>query len=114
MLKWISSKKPLPDVVVALNDLMAIGCINACRENHIDIPGEIGIVGFDDIESSKFLGLTTVRVPLIEMGARAAELAIEACNRENPARHVVIDTTLIIRSTCRDPNPNRRDIASGP
>lgn len=105
MYKWIAAKKPLPDAIIALNDLMAIGCINACRKCGIDIPGEIGIVGFDDIESSTFLGLTTAQVPLIEMGTRAAELAIAACDPQNSPRHVVIDTTLMIRSTCRNRSP---------
>lgn len=101
MMNWIDAKKPLPDAIIALNDLMAIGCINACRERGIDIPGTIGVVGFDDIESSRFLGLTTVHVPLIEIGTRAAELAMAATHTKSPARHVVIDTTLVVRSTCR-------------
>lgn len=105
MQNWLTRKKPLPDAVIALNDLMAVGCINACREYSMPVPGKLGIAGFDDIESAQFLGLTTVQVPLIEMGTRAAELAIAACDPENPPQHVLLDTTLIVRSTCRPSKP---------
>ncbi|HMP90570.1 MAG TPA: LacI family DNA-binding transcriptional regulator [Kiritimatiellia bacterium] len=98
---WIREGKKLPDAMIALNDVMAIGCWNACRHHNISVPEELGIIGFDDVEYARLLGLTTVHVPLVEMGIKAAELAIAACDQVSPARMIMMDTELMIRSTCR-------------
>jgi LacI family transcriptional regulator len=65
--------------VFAVNDVMAVGAMAACRELGISVPGEMSIAGFDDIETLRDLvpQLTTVRLPLEEMGVRAAELALD-------------------------------------
>jgi len=98
---WIRSGKKRPDVIVALNDVMATGCWNACRHHQLAVPEDIGVVGFDDVEYARLLGLTTVHVPLAEMGVKAAELALAACDQSAPTQNVLLNTTLKIRSTCR-------------
>ncbi|MBM7785335.1 LacI family DNA-binding transcriptional regulator [Tenggerimyces flavus] len=65
--------------VFAVNDVMAVGAMAACRELGVSVPGDLSMAGFDDIETLRDLvpPLTTVRLPLEEMGMRAAELALD-------------------------------------
>jgi LacI family transcriptional regulator len=59
------------DAVFAANDMMAIGCLQALQAAGIRVPEDIAIAGFDDVPLARYLGLTTVRVRIAELGARA-------------------------------------------
>jgi LacI family transcriptional regulator len=59
------------DAVFAANDMMAIGCLLALREAGVDVPGEVAVAGFDDIPVARYLALTTMRVRIADIGARA-------------------------------------------
>jgi DNA-binding LacI/PurR family transcriptional regulator len=65
----LSLNRP-PTAIFAANDLMAIGCLTECSSMGIDIPGKVSVVGFDDIDAARYVhpALTTVRVPMREMG----------------------------------------------
>jgi len=65
------------DAVFAANDMMAIGCLQALRNAGVDVPGEIAVAGFDDVPLARYLGITTVRVRIAEMGARAVQRLID-------------------------------------
>lgn len=67
------------DCVFAVNDVMAVGAMSALRARGVDVPAELGVAGFDDIATLRDVwpGLTTVRLPLEQMGRRALELAID-------------------------------------
>ncbi|GAA3575821.1 MULTISPECIES: LacI family DNA-binding transcriptional regulator [Kribbella] len=67
------------DCLFAVNDVMAVGAMSALRAQGVDVPGQLGVAGFDDIATLRDVwpGLTTVRLPLEQMGRRALELAIE-------------------------------------
>ena len=67
-----------PTALLCANDLMAIGALEYCRLNAINVPGYVSIVGFDDIPTAQLLTprLTTVRQPAYEMGMSAANLLI--------------------------------------
>lgn len=67
-----------PTAVFAASDLQAFGVLEAARAAGLTVPGGLSVVGFDDIETSPYLGLTTVRQPLYESGVRAAELLLGA------------------------------------
>ncbi|MEU5862562.1 MULTISPECIES: LacI family DNA-binding transcriptional regulator [unclassified Nonomuraea] len=64
--------------VFAVNDVMAVGALAACRERGIRVPEDVSVAGFDDIVTLRdhVPALTTVRLPLKDMGARALELAL--------------------------------------
>ncbi|SDQ96613.1 LacI family DNA-binding transcriptional regulator [Thermostaphylospora chromogena] len=64
--------------VFAVNDVMAVGALAALRAHGVDVPGRVSVAGFDDIPTLRDLtpSLTTVRLPLAEMGRRAVELAM--------------------------------------
>jgi LacI family transcriptional regulator len=65
--------------IVAFNDLVAVGALRAARALGIEIPGELSIVSFDDVPLAALVepGLTTVRAPKREMGARATQLLFD-------------------------------------
>lgn len=66
-----------PSAVFGANDMLAIGAMQAARDAGLAIPGDVAIVGFDDIPTAKLLGLTTVRQPEFELGALAARTLME-------------------------------------
>ena len=66
------------DLVFAVNDVMAIGALAALRDRGIDVPGRVGLAGYDDISTARDVtpALTTVRVDLERAGAAAVGLAL--------------------------------------
>lgn len=64
----------------AIGDVMALGAIAALRERGVVVPADLSVAGFDDIATLRDVtpALTTVRLPLEDMGVRAAELALDA------------------------------------
>jgi LacI family transcriptional regulator len=67
-----------PTAVFCYNDLVAIGFMNALHELGVDVPGQVSVMGFDNIEIGKYLRipLTTVDMPAYEIGMAAAQLLI--------------------------------------
>lgn len=90
-------------VVFAANDEMAAGVVDAAIAATLDVPSDLPVVGFDDTRIAQLTRprLTTVRVPMAEMGAKAIELL---CNRlteaERPAERVTLPTDLVVRESC--------------
>ena len=67
-----------PTAIFAASDVQASGVLEACRSAGIGVPHEVSVVGFDDVEMSSYIGLTTVRQPLYESGRLGAELLLDA------------------------------------
>jgi LacI family transcriptional regulator len=65
--------------VFCFNDIAAIGAIRALKDAGLSVPGDVSVVGFDDILSAAYStpSLTTVRQPLLEMGKRGAQVLLE-------------------------------------
>ena len=76
-----------PDVVFAVNDVMAVGALAAARHAGVSVPGDIGVAGFDDIPTLRDIvpSLTTVRVPLERIGEYAVSLALGNTSADEPA-----------------------------
>ncbi|PUB24102.1 LacI family transcriptional regulator [Promicromonospora sp. AC04] len=64
--------------VVAFNDLMALGILDRLRHRGVDVPGEMSVVGFDDVQLAALVSpaLTTVHIPLARLGQRAVDLLL--------------------------------------
>ncbi|GAA2660416.1 LacI family DNA-binding transcriptional regulator [Paractinoplanes durhamensis] len=95
-----------PTAVLCGNDLQALGVYEAVRQSGLRIPDDLSVVGFDDITYSRWCGppLTTVRQPLAEMGAAAAELALTlAAGQTPPQTRMELATTLIVRDSTAAP-----------
>jgi LacI family transcriptional regulator len=84
----------LPDAIVAANDEAAIGVLKRLREAGVDVPGQVSIAGIDDTRPARFVDLTTVTVPLHEMGRRAAHAVLG-----NAAHDLVLPHKLAPRGT---------------
>lgn len=82
-----------PTAIFAANDLMAIGVMQALRDRGIDIPGQIAVVGFDDISAARLVTppLTTVAQFQADMGRRAAEIMMERLRGERAAGGSVLE-----------------------
>ncbi|MFS1876534.1 substrate-binding domain-containing protein [Enterovibrio norvegicus] len=83
MLKLLKDSKQIT-AVFCYNDVMAAGAITAITDNAYRVPEDISVVGFDDSHIARYLHpkLTTVRYPIEEMAAQAAELAISLSNNK--------------------------------
>lgn len=94
-------KTPI-DAVVAANDLMALGAMEALQALGFDVPGQVGVAGFDDIDEARFASppLTTVRQPLAESGRQAARIVIAMLERGDRPERLMLDTTLVLRESC--------------
>ena len=91
--------------IIAFNDLLAGGVVRAARELGVDVPGQVSIVGFDDIMLASLLepALTTVRAPKYEMGARAAQLLFEHMSSESEMRWELLRGSLVVRRSTAPP-----------
>jgi LacI family transcriptional regulator/LacI family repressor for deo operon, udp, cdd, tsx, nupC, and nupG len=92
-----------PTAVFAGSNLLTLGALQAIQERNLDIPGQIAIVGFDDMPWAISLRppLTTVAQPAFEVGQTAAELLLARIQKPTLAhRQVALETRLIIRSSC--------------
>lgn len=93
-----------PTAIFAANDVMAIGALSALRERGFRVPQDIAVVGFDDIPLARYMNppLTSVHVPIFEMGERAARRLIEALagGPSAPGRHERLPTRLVVRDSC--------------
>ena len=87
----------------AFNDISAMGAIRALREAGRQVPHDVSVVGFDDIQSAAFQNpsLTTVRQPLRVMGRAAAEILLKRINRPGSELHDkhTVEPELVIRET---------------
>ena len=83
---------------------MAIGALQALREEGLRIPQDVALVGFDDIPQGSLISpaLTVVSQPAYEMGVAAAESLISrlAGKYRGKPRDIVFDTSIIIRESC--------------
>lgn len=91
-----------PTAVFIASDTVAIGAIKATRATGLDIPGDMAIVGFDDIPWAAYLTppLTTIRLPAQEIGRQAAQLLIQLIDGRQPktTQHL-LPTKLIVRGS---------------
>ncbi len=93
-----------PAAFFATNDAIALALLRAAQRCSLNVPGDIGLVGFDDLSFASYLDvpLTTVAQQHSEMGLRAGILLIDRIERQLGAtpRHVELPTNLIIRQSC--------------
>lgn len=101
---------PETTAVLAANDLIAIGVIDAAGQRGLSCPRDLSVVGFNDIEYVRRLQppLTTIRIPHYEVGRRAAELLLAMV--EDPNRHpeiVMLSGELVVRGSTSPPRRRR-------
>ncbi|GAA4848843.1 LacI family DNA-binding transcriptional regulator [Luteimicrobium xylanilyticum] len=90
-------RRGLPEVVVAGNDVMAMGAMAALREHGLHVPDDVAVAGFDDIPTLRDVhpALTTVHLPLEEVGRAALRAALD----EGTARDALIEGQVVLRES---------------
>lgn len=90
-----------PRGVFCASDSMAIGAIQAISEAGLDCPGDIAVVGFDDlVQPRQGPGLTTVAQPVRQTGEEAVSLLLDVIEAESAPESRVLPTELRIRTSC--------------
>ncbi|MCA1587070.1 MAG: LacI family transcriptional regulator [Acidobacteria bacterium] len=105
----MAAAKP-PTAVFVANNLMTLGALRALHEAGCEIPGDVALVGFDDMPWATSLNppLTAVAQPEAEIGRSAAELLLgRIADPDRPVRHVVLEATLVVRASCGAPLARR-------
>ncbi|MEO8981043.1 MAG: substrate-binding domain-containing protein [Polyangiaceae bacterium] len=99
-----------PDAIVAANDQMASGVLEALLARKISVPNDVAVVGFDDMEEARFTSppLTTVRQPLYEQGREAVRLLLSELYGGARGGCVTLHTEFIARRSCRCFNEQSR------
>ena len=81
--KYIESGNKYPEVIFSANDEMAVGIIEYLNKDEQLVPNKIKVVGYDDIELSSYLGLTTIKTNRNEWAEYISEQIIKVINNKN-------------------------------
>ena len=102
-MKQIIALPQPPTAVFAVNDILAIGALQAAQEARLNVPDTISIIGMDDIfaAATTYPPLTTIAKPKYDIGLTAATFLLERINGASVAepRHILLPCTLIHRSS---------------
>ena len=98
----ILARRPKVDAILAFNDLVAFGVLQACAEAGRGVPDEIGVIGFDDVPLAQIVRpqLTTVHVNLPSIGRLAMQTLLATINGEDAVMaSYQVDPQLIVRQS---------------
>ena len=96
------SMKERPDAIFAVSDVFAVAAIKAAKKLRLEVPEDIGVVGFDNTNISIIAepSLTTVRQPQFQMGFLACEMLLEKINNEKTSpKQILLDVEIIVRES---------------
>ena len=101
--RQLMSGKAQPTVLICGTDIHAVGAINECRDRGLHVPEDLSITGSDDIELATLVEprLTTVQVPTVEIGVRAARRIVGLIDRSEPPAEAELMTRLVVRDSLR-------------
>jgi DNA-binding LacI/PurR family transcriptional regulator len=89
-----------PDAVLCFNDLLALGAWHALRTAGLDVPGDVAVAGFDDIEESRYAGLTTVAPDLPLLAREAVRLLVRRVEDPTvPPTDVEVPFRVVVRAS---------------
>ncbi len=101
--KKLLNLEEIPTVIIGSNDMLALGAMRAIYESKLKIPEDIEVMGFDDVEISKYVSpaLSTVHVPKYDMGRKSVEIIEDLLYDSSfKERKIIFKTELKIRETC--------------
>jgi DNA-binding LacI/PurR family transcriptional regulator len=96
--------KPRPTALFCANDTMAFAAMQVCRELKLDIPEDVSIVGFDDVDMAAETQplLTTVKQPIAEIGTKGTKMLFDQLDAKVfEPKNLVFPVELVVRESCR-------------
>ncbi len=100
--KQLLQQMPRPTAIFALTDVMAIGVMHAAYEYGMVLPGDLSVVGFDDIPLASYVvpALTTIAQPIYVMGETAARILLRHMQDNNqPVETIKLEARLVVRNS---------------
>jgi DNA-binding LacI/PurR family transcriptional regulator len=98
---------PPPTAIFATSDTQALGVLEAIRQMGLNVPGDVSVVGYDDIEVAAYVGLTTVHQPFYQSGVESVELLMPYLSEEGDSTPSALSQTLpvslVVRETTAPP-----------
>jgi DNA-binding LacI/PurR family transcriptional regulator len=89
-----------PTAIFAASDIQAIGVLEAAQDAGLQVPGELSVVGYDDIEIAEYLNLTTIRQPHFALGVEGVKLLLESIATLPLTTHqILLPIELVVRHT---------------
>ena len=103
----IDERKAKFDALMAANDAMALGILDELKARGIQVPHDLAIVGFDDIEEAQSVNppLTTICQPYYDIGEKVLDLLLDLIEGKQVPQKVILPTKLIIRQSCGCKSP---------
>lgn len=98
----ILDRHPALTALACTTDVFALATLTVARQLGLWVPDELTVTGFDDVPEAEEAGLTTVRQPMLEKGRVAGRLLLDQGERP-AARHVLLDTELMVRHSSGPP-----------
>ena len=100
----VLARMPEVSAVFVANDSMAVGVLRAFHEHGLNVPGDVSIVGFDDVPEAAYFNppLTTVRQDFAEVARRSLALLLDQISSgTRPAKRQIVETTFVVRDSTR-------------
>ena len=90
-----------PTAIFGSNDMVTLGCLVELKQRGISVPGQISLAGFDDIPATLMVdpALTTVRVPMREMGTMGVRQLLRLINEEPIDSRLQLPHELVVRAS---------------
>jgi LacI family transcriptional regulator len=107
--EYLLSRNPRPTAIFACNDEMAAGVYKAALRLGLNIPGQLSVVGYDDspLAAQLWPALTTVRVPVRDVGRQAAMLLLSSIEPgSNTRAQIAVTPNLVVRDSSQPPSSN--------
>ncbi len=99
--KELLARRERPTAILCANDQMAFGAIKAARELSLNVPKDLSVVGFDNVPPGSYFdpSLTTVEIPMYEIGRAAMQMLIDLLSREKFEKLRLFNTKLLVRGS---------------
>jgi DNA-binding LacI/PurR family transcriptional regulator len=104
MAKQLLTLPDRPTAIFAASDTQAIGVLEAAQELGLNVPQDLSVIGYDDIEVAEYLNLTTIRQPLFDSGMAGVNILLNALEtpQEEP-QEVILPISIVERQTTAPP-----------
>jgi len=100
-----TNKEAMPSLIICGNDVLAVGAIQGAQSLGLNVPKDVSVIGFDDIELATIISpaLTTVHVPHQEMGKKAAECLFDLVSDPSKPKRLELETYIVRRGSLGPP-----------